>query len=188
MKRILPLLLVPILFLAGCAHTESCPAAESTTETTAAIAYVGSADPLTSPPNVGLVTAYGEVTACTYATLGAYEWEYPVDEDTASSAIACGDHPAANFDKDCLARIEAGKTEGEISFSFYHTLESFTLTRYSEAQCRSGNYADILPTVIPHAGESHTLHLSEEDDLPCLYVIDAVYDLGTAQYAFRVDP
>ncbi len=188
MKHILPLLLALLLCLSACAHTESCPAAEPTTEATAEIAYTGSADPLTSPPNVGLVTTCGEVAACTYATLGAYEWEYPVDDETSAAAIACGDHPAANFDKDYLARIEAGKTEGEITFSFYHTLESFTLTRYSREQCESGSYAGAVPTVIRDVGESLTLHLSEADELPCLYVIDAVYDLGTAQYAFRVDP
>ncbi|MBE5784412.1 MAG: hypothetical protein E7330_01285 [Clostridiales bacterium] len=187
MKRFLALLLVLPLYLSACAHTESCPAAETTTEATAEIAWAGSADPLPSPPNVGLATVYGEVASCTYATLGAYEWEYPVDDETSASAIACGDHPAASFNEEWLARIEAGKTEGKITFSFYHTLESFTLRRYSEEECLSGSYGEGVPAVIRDVGESVSLYIAEED-LPCLYVIDAVYDLGTAQYTFRVDP
>ena len=129
------------------------------------------------PPVVQLLTTSidGEVSTCTYATLGSYEWNIPKGDGTAESVIACGDAPTEWKE---IARIKQEETTGEILLSM-----SRNMMEYSVCYWQEGSDCGMADPV-PMKGDKILL---TEGQAKGTYQIHVKYLEGEADYGFMVE-
>lgn len=129
------------------------------------------------PPTVQLLTTdqKGEVSTCTYATLGSYEWSAVNPDGTAESVIACGSGPK---DWEEIARIELEETNGEILLGI-----SRNMVEYSVCYWEEGSTCGVADPV-PMEGDRILL---TDGQAKGTYQIHVTYLEGEADYGFKVE-